>query len=457
MTDLTFDMTEKLHRTESARTERVSHESDSAHAGGPSVFPEQVQARDNARVPHIAIHAFCESPDVAAAIGRAAADRLMGRAKVGVHMGGVGTAIETYQQTPTPNLVVLESRSASGLFLAELDRLAEVCYAGTKVMAIGHTNDIGFYRELMKRGISEYMLAPFDPPALIAAISNIYGEAHSRKLGQVYAFVGAKGGVGSSTIAHNVSWTLARRFSSSVILADMDLPFGTAGLDFNLDAGLGVADAIQDAGRLDEVLLERLLVKCGEHLSLLSAPATLEKSYDLQENAVLALLEIAQASVPFLILDLPHQWTAWAKNVLITADEIVIAAEPDLANLRNARNMIQTLRQARPNDPPPKLVLNRVGMPKRPEIKPNEFAKAVQLEPIACIPFEANLFGTAANKGQMVAEISARGAATKCFGDIADLITGRSEMRRNRKGALRLGSLIQRMKRKPQGTTKGAS
>jgi pilus assembly protein CpaE len=185
----------------------------------------------------------------------------------------------------------------------------------------------------------------------------------------------------------------------------MDLPFGTAGLDFNLDAGLGVADAIQDAGRLDEVLLERLLVKCGEHLSLLSAPATLEKSYDLQEKAVLALLEVAQASVPFLVLDLPHQWTAWAKNVLISADEIVIAAEPDLANLRNAKNMIQILRQTRPNDPPPKLVLNRVGMPKRPEIKPNEFAKAVQLEPIACIPFEANLFGTAANKGQMVAEI----------------------------------------------------
>jgi len=451
MTDLTFDMPEDLHRTDRARTQRVILEPDGAYGKVSGAFSEQVQARDNARVPHITIHAFCESPDVAAAIDQAAADRLMGRAQVGVHMGGVGTAIETYQQAPTPNLVVLESRSASGAFLAELDRLAEVCYAGTKVMAIGHTNDIGFYRELMKRGISEYMLAPFEPPALIAAISGIYGEATSRKLGQIYAFVGAKGGVGSSTIAHNVSWTVSRRFGSSVILADMDLPFGTAGLDFNLDAGLGVADAIQDAGRLDEVLLERLLVKCGEHLSLLSAPATLEKPYDLQDKAVLALLEVAQASVPFLVLDMPHLWTAWAKTVLTTADEIVITAEPDLANLRNAKNMIQLLRQARPNDPPPKLVMNRVGMPKRPEIKPKEFAKAVQLEPIACIPFEANLFGTAANKGQMVAELSTRSAASKCFGDIANLITGHSEMRRNRKGALDLGSLMQRMKRKPQG------
>ena len=187
MTDLTFDMPEDLHRTERARTQRVILEPDGTYGEVSGAFSEQVQARDNARVPHITIHAFCESPDVAAAIDQAAADRLMGRAQVGVHMGGVGTAIETYQQAPTPNLVVLESRSASGAFLAELDRLAEVCYAGTKVMAIGHTNDIGFYRELMKRGISEYMLAPLDPPALIAAVSGIYGEATSRKRGAAEA------------------------------------------------------------------------------------------------------------------------------------------------------------------------------------------------------------------------------------------------------------------------------
>ncbi len=446
MTDLTFDMIR----------DSASAEAGGASATGPaSNFPsERVQAREIARVPHIAIHAFCDSSDVAAAVSSAAADRLMGRAQVSVHMGGVAAAIEFYQNTPTPNLVVLESQSASGMFLAELDRLAEVCYAGTKVMAIGHTNDIAFYRELIKRGVCEYMLAPLDPTALIASISEIYGETTSGKLGQIHAFIGAKGGVGSSTIAHNVGWTMGRRFSSSVILADMDLPFGTASLDFNLDAGQGVAEAIQDSSRLDEVLLERLLVKCGDHLSLLSAPAVLERSYDLQENAIETLLEVAQSSVPFLVLDMPHLWTSWAKNVLVTADEIVVTAEPDLANLRNAKNIIHILRQARPHDPPPKLILNRVGMPKRPEIKPREFAKAVQLEPIACIPFDANLFGTAANKGQMVAEISAKAAAPKAFGEIADLITGHSNLKRSRKGALDLGSLLQRMKRKPNSAAK---
>jgi pilus assembly protein CpaE len=413
-------------------------------------FPRETTGpRESLRIPRIVVHAFYESPEAAAVIERAALDRLMSRAQVLVQSGGVATAVEHYHQTPTPDLIIVESRSEHASFLAELDRLAEVCYAGTKVMAIGRVNDITFYRDLMRRGISEYIVAPVDPLALISSIASIYGASSPSKLGQVYAFIGAKGGAGSSTLAHNVGWTIAHRLGSNVVMADLDLPFGTASLDFNLDVAQGVAEAIQDAGRLDEVLLDRLLLKCGDHLSLLAAPATLEKSYDVQNGAIEQLIEVAQTSVPFLVLDMPHLWTSWAKNTLVSADEIVITAMPDLANLRNAKNLIHVLRQARPHDPPPKLVLNQVGMPKRPEIKVDDFAKAVDLKPTACIPFDAHLFGTAANKGQMVAQTSGKGAALNAFGEIADTITGRQEAKRNHGGYLGLGSLIRRNRKKP--------
>jgi pilus assembly protein CpaE len=401
------------------------------------------------RIPRIVVHAFCDSPDAATAIERAAADRLMSRARVAVQSGGVAAAVEHYHEAPTPDLIIIESRSQHDAFLAELDRLAEVCYAGTKVMAIGSTNDIAFYRDLMRRGISEYIVAPVDPVALISSIASLYGASSTGKLGQVYAFIGAKGGVGSSTLAHNVGLTVAHKLGSNVVIADVDLPFGTASLNFNLDVAQGVAEAIQDAGRLDEVLLDRLLQKCGDHLSLLSAPAILEKPYDMQDGAIEQLIEVAQTSVPVLILDMPHLWTSWARNTLISADEIVITAMPDLANLRNAKNLIHVLRQARPHDPPPKLVLNQIGMPKRPEIKINDFAKAVDLKPVACIPFDAHLFGTAANKGQMVAQASAKGAALKAFSEIADVITGRQEVKRSHGGYFGLGSLLGRTRKKP--------
>jgi pilus assembly protein CpaE len=215
-------------------------------------------------------------------------------------------------------------------------------------------------------------------------------------------------------------------------------------LDFKVDAGPGVEEAIADAARLDEVLLDRLLAKCGDHLSLLRAPGTLDKCYDLAEHAIDPLIDIAQSSVPFLILDMPHVWNAWARKVLVGADEIIITAMPDLPNLRNAKSLITFLRQARPHDPPPKLLLNQVGMPKRPEIKPAEFAKAVQLELLACIPFDSHLFGKASNEGKMVAEVSPKASPSKIFDEIAGIIA--PHQARRPKGTFNLSSMIKKMK-----------
>jgi pilus assembly protein CpaE len=393
-------------------------------------------------IPRITIQAFCDTPEIAGTIETAAADRRMSRAHVKVHTGGLGAAAEFYRSAPTPNLIMVESRLPFDELVGTLDSLAEVCDAGTKVLVIGHSNDVRLYRELLKRGVSEYLVAPVDVMSVITGISSIYREPGSEKLGQVYAFIGAKGGVGSSTVAHNVAWTMARLIGSDVILADLDMAFGTAGLDFNLDPTQGIAEAVFGSDRLDEVLLDRLLAKCEDHLSLLAAPATLDKAYDFGEEAFDQMLEIVQSNVPTVVLDVPHMWTAWARRTLIGADEVIITAMPDLANLRNAKAIIDLLRQARPNDAAPKLVLNMVGVPKRPEIKPDDFAAALQLTPIASIPFDPLLFGTAANNGQMIAEASAKTVVADAFADIAQVVSGRKELKKARKGGLDLGSLF---------------
>lgn len=387
---------------------------------------------DPAPIPRITIGAFCDTPQVVGTVELAAGERRMSRADVKVHIGGIAAALEAYRQTPTPNLIIVESRLAGDQLTSQLQGLAEVCDATTKVMVIGHTNDVSFYRSLLHMGVSEYVVSPVAPAELIAAIGNIYRrEAEAEKLGQVYAFVGAKGGAGSSTIAHNVAAMMGRLFNSDVILADLDLPFGTAGLDFNLDTAQGIAEAVNDIERLDEVLLDRLLVKCEEHLSLLGAPAMLDKSYDLDESIFDRLLDVAQSSVPTVVLDVPHLWTSWSRKLLITAEEVVITAVPDLASLRNAKRMVELLTRARPSDAPPKLVINQVGVPKRPEIKVKDFAAAVELEPIATIAFDPSLFCGAANNGQMIADKSARASAV--FGNLAQVLTGRKAQRRRRR------------------------
>ena len=416
---------------------------------------EQAARPPEARpIPRITIQAFCDTPEVAGTIETAAMDRRMSRAHVKVHTGGIGAAGEFYRTAPTPNLILVETRLPFEELVVSLDSLSEVCDAGTKVMVIGHSNDVQLYRELLKRGVSEYLVAPVDVMTVITAISGIYREAGTEKLGQSYAFIGAKGGVGSSTVAHNVAWTMARLFGSDVILADLDLAFGTAGLDFNLDPAQGIADAVFGADRLDEVLLDRLLAKCEDHLSLLAAPVALERAYDFGEEAFDQVLEIVQSNVPTVVLDMPHIWSAWVRKTLVAADQVVVTAAPDLANLRNAKSIVDFLRQARPNDTPPKLVLNQVGVPKRPEIKPDDFAAALQLTPIACIPFDPLLFGTAANNGQMIAEASAKTTVSDVFTDVAQLVSGRKELKKARKRGLDFGPLFERMKARPKAKSK---
>ena len=134
-----------------------------------------------------------------------------------------------------------------------------------------------------------------------------------------------------------------------------------------------------------------------------------------------------RVSTPWVVLDIPHGWNAWTRRMLIGSDEVIVVAAPDLANLRNAKNIMDNIRSARPHDYPPRLILNGVGMPKRPEISVAEFAKTIEVEPIAIIPHDAKLFGSAANNGQMIAEVEPKGRAAEIFADLANLVAGRAE------------------------------
>ena len=125
---------------------------------------------------------------------------------------------------------------------------------------------------------------------------------------------------------------------------------GTAGLDFNQDRPQGIAEAVFATDRLDSNLVDRLLSKCSEKLSILAAPATLDRMYDFTETSFDGLVDVLRGSVPAIVLDIPHLWTGWTRRMLIGADDVVIVATPDLANLRNAKNILDTLRTARPND-----------------------------------------------------------------------------------------------------------
>ncbi|MHA6685013.1 AAA family ATPase [Mesorhizobium sp. A556] len=396
-------------------------------------------------IPRISIQAFCETEGVSGPIERAGEDRRMAKAHLKVHMGGIPTAVEFYQSAPTPNLIILESRAEPKQLLEQLIQLAEYCDPTSKVVVIGHYNDVGLYRELIRSGISEYVIAPISMADVVSVISTIFVDPEAEPIGRSVAFIGAKGGVGSSTVAHNVAWTMSTLFRSEVMVADLDLAFGTANINFDQDPAQGIAEAVFSPERIDEVYLDRLLAQCAENLSLLAAPSTLERVYDFDADAFAHIIDTAQRTAPILVLDVPHVWTGWTKNTLTKADEVVITATPELANLRNAKNLVDMLKRLRPNDTPPKLVINQAGIPKRPEISADDFAEPLGLTPMAVIPFDPLLFGNASNNGRMLGEMDSKSPIVGIISEIAHVLTGRSEIKSRKKAAL--GGLLEMLKR----------
>ena len=403
----------------------------------PAASADSVAADDHiAPAPRVSIQAFCETVETAAAVQSAGEDRRMAKAHVKIQMGGVAAAVEAYKGSPTPNVILIETDTRAGEILNGLDQLAEVCDSGSRVVVVGRINDVTFYRELTRRGVSDYLIAPIATIDVVRAVCGLFVAPDAKPVGRIIAVVGAKGGVGASTVAHNMSWAIARDLALDSVVTDLDLAFGTAGLDYNQDPPQGIADAVFSPDRIDTAFVDRLLSKCTDHLSLLAAPATLERAYDFGPEAFDGIFDALRSTMPCIVLDVPHQWNGWTQRALVSADDILIVAAPDLANLRNAKNLFDYLRAARINDHKPSYCLNQVGVPKRPEIKPADFAKALEDQPVAVIPFEPQIFGAAANNGQMIAEVSPSHRTAETFRQLAQLLTGRSEVKKAKSGLL---------------------
>lgn len=392
-------------------------------------------------IPAISILAFPETDEVHDVLQGLAVDRRLARASMDIVRGGLDAAVRHLAEHPTPNLLILESTASASDLVGQIDRLAEHCEDGVEVMVIGAVNDIRLYRQLMARGVSEYIVPPVQPLQLYGSISDLFADPSQPFLGKSIAVIGAKGGVGSSTIAHNLAWSMAENCGLNTTLVDLDLSFGTTALDFNHDPQATVLDALLDPERADDAVVERLIAKTTERLSLFSAPATVANMPEVDPGAYAHVIETVRHNVPYVVLDLPHLWSGWVRDTLVAADEIVLVCQPDLASLRNGKNLLDQLIAERANDAPPRVILNMAGVPKRPEIPVNDFAAAMGTTPEEVIAFDPQLFGIASNNGQMLSEADPSAKASQALDRLASVLTGQFAEPRSK-------SLLQKLLRK---------
>ncbi len=388
----------------------------------------------------IGIDAFLLGDENRQAMAAAADDRRLARARVHSHDGGVPAAVTHYQDRETPALLLVEVSRHGQEILEELAPLAEVTDPATHVVVVGTDNDIALYRTLLAQGLAEYMVGPVSARDILDLVERLFADPSSISRARTIATMGARGGAGASTVAHNLAWSLARNCEEDVAVIDLDIVFGTLGLAFNVEPKQTALDVLSQANRLDPESLERFMVRHGDNLLLLPAPATLNNPASVDTGAFDTVLDLVGRITGFVVLDLPRVWSNWLLHALLSVDEGVIVAQPDLANLRDAKALVDLLTPKRAGDVPLRLALNHIDRHRRSQLNIKDFQDTLDIAPTVTLPYDGQVFGEALNNGQMIGETGKAGRVQESFDTLAETVSGRQRGstpgRRERRGML---------------------
>jgi pilus assembly protein CpaE len=333
-----------------------------------------------------------------------------------VAKGGLRNAVQTLSVSASPNILFVDL-SESGDPLNDINALAEVCEPGTVVIAAGEVNDVRLYRDLVSSGIQDYLLKPFSADQLRETFANAQAVVNGPKHTEVQvdrphmltAVIGARGGVGASTLASSIAWLFSDAHKRSTALLDLDVHFGTGALSLDLEPGRGLTDAIENPGRIDGLFIERAMIRANDKLSILSAEAPINQPMLSDGGAFHQLLEEMKAAFECTVVDLPRNMLVQHPHLITDVQAVVVVAELTLAG---ARDMIRILSWLKSNAPQAKalVAVNRVGPSGTPEISRKDFEASIERKVDFAIPFDVKAVCQAAKLGKSVAEV---GKSTK--------------------------------------------
>jgi pilus assembly protein CpaE len=341
------------------------------------------------------------------AVLRAAASAA-GLAPAAVMRGDIELAADTMAQCQmTPALLVVDI--ADELEPAEpLARLADQCDPETRVLVLGQTNDVQFYRRVIKLGVEDYLTKPMKPAELAAALQPAPRPPRppqaaevppsSPRQGRIVLVIGARGGVGAGTIACNLAVSCAVH-DGDVALVDFDLQFGAAAFRLDADVGPGLADALASPERIDDLFLERAAARIGDRLFLLAAEHDLVLPPPLLDHALEPFFGRLRERFPLSVIDMPRHLIPGLPLPLANQDILVTIADRSLVGLRDAARLIRRMKVAAPLAR--KItVLNQSAAAGTAEVTPAELAQALGAPIDVTIPFDPRAIADAMRAGR---------------------------------------------------------
>jgi pilus assembly protein CpaE len=369
----------------------------------------------------------CVADDVTReAVSRAVAQ--LGWSNAKVRAGGLQAAMKAIDVTLPPTLVLVDLADATNP-VEGMHELAQLCGPNTNFLAIGSVNDVSLYRQLVALGVADYLVKPVSSEVLCEAFTaamRMYAAPDVARPTRLFAFVGARGGVGTTTLAVSTAWLLAHEFKLRTALIDLDLHFGNLALTLDLEPGRGLREALENPERTDSLLLASAMVTEGDKLPILATEEPLEEQLLFDAGAVAPLLSALSQDYDCIVVDLPRTFDSMARQVISLADATVVVTDLSLSALRDSVRIID-LAKALESRVKPLLVANQVGADHRGEIGRAEFERGVGGGVDHAVPFDVKAVTAAAHNGKAIPDAAGNSKAASELRKLAARLAGREE------------------------------
>jgi pilus assembly protein CpaE len=378
-------------------------------------------ALDTRRESGVSLAAFAADAATAELISKVASFHWPGAT---VLEGGLNAADHYLGSTRAPDLLVVDL-GGSDAPLEDLLTIANSCEPSTQVVALGVVNDLGLYKRFVAAGVADYLVKPVTAEeletALLAAAfrETQVIEAADAPLGKLVLTIGARGGVGATTIATNGAWMLAEEFGQKVALVDLDLQFGSTALALDVVPAGGMIETLRNPDRVDSLFMASALVPKTANFSILAAEEDIARDASFGEAGVERLIVEMRRAFDWVWIDVPRTLCHVNGGIIAEASHILIVSDLSLAGMRDTMR-IANYCDGINREADTGVVLNRVGAAKG--VPAAQFAKGVSKPVIARLPDDPKA-AQAETSGKPIAQLSHRGKLTtglrKIVADIA--------------------------------------
>lgn len=349
-----------------------------------------------------------------------------------IFAGGIAAGVRMLGGMPCPEFMIVDLSESTDP-RADMQSLADVCEAGTVVLALGTINDVTLYRDLLNAGVHDYLVKPLSADVLREAIvtaqeatftPDVEEETTDTTPGERVVFVGMRGGVGTSTLVSNVAWLMAERKTKTVLL-DLDLYFGTSAMQFDLEPGRGLSDALENPERVDGLFLERAVVKPHEHLAILGSEAPVGSLQEPASGSLQQLIGSLSENFKNVVVDVPRQMLGAHSDLLAAVKDIVLVTDYSLTAARDCIRMLAHIKQVAPNASVHVVASKTTGTPQ--EVEQKDFENSIEQETEVTIPADSKTLMASAQRSKLVVDDASTSKLAAAYRDVLSAIVAIDE------------------------------